>query len=84
MSASAAEVVLVNLEDLWLESEPQNVPGTTVQRPNWQRKARYSLETFCEMPQVLDTLGEVNGLRAGAMASRGAKSSRESRLGSAE
>jgi len=84
LSASAAEVVLVNLEDLWLESEPQNVPGTTVQRPNWQRKARYSLETFCEMPQVLDTLREINRLRTGAMASRGAKSSQESTLGSAE
>jgi len=64
LSASRAEVVLVNLEDLWGESQPQNVPGTTDQRPNWQRKARYSLEEFFRMTQVLDTLREVDRLRS--------------------
>lgn len=60
LSTSQARVVLVNLEDLWLEREPQNVPGTAEQRPNWLRKARHSLERFCEMPGVLGTLREVN------------------------
>ncbi|PYU96058.1 MAG: 4-alpha-glucanotransferase [Acidobacteria bacterium] len=64
LSASRAEVVLVNIEDLWGESQPQNVPGTTDQRPNWQRKARYSLEEFFRMTQVLDTLREVDRLRS--------------------
>jgi len=64
LSASRAEVVLVNLEDLWGESQPQNVPGTRDERPNWQRKARYSLEALCQMPQVLDTLREVDRLRS--------------------
>jgi len=64
LSASRAEVVLVNLEDLWGESLPQNVPGTRDERPNWQRKARYSLEALCQMPQVLDTLREVDRLRS--------------------
>ena len=63
LSASAARFVLVNLEDLWLETEPQNVPGTQGKRPNWQRKARYTLEAFCQMPQVIDTLLEVDRLR---------------------
>jgi len=63
LSASTAQVVLVNLEDLWLETQPQNVPGTQGQRTNWQRKARYSLEAFCQMPPVLDTLKELNYLR---------------------
>ncbi len=63
LSASPSELVLVNLEDLWLESEPQNVPGTSDQRPNWRRQARHRLEAFCRMPQVLDTLTEVNRLR---------------------
>jgi 4-alpha-glucanotransferase len=39
---SDADLVAVNLEDLWLEEEPQNVPGT-VERPNWRRKLRYLL-----------------------------------------
>jgi 4-alpha-glucanotransferase len=63
LSASPAQVVLVNVEDLWLEREAQNVPGTLQQRPNWQRKARHSLERFCEMPGVLGTLREVNDRR---------------------
>ena len=37
---TAAEFLLINLEDLWLEPAPQNVPGTWQERPNWQRKAR--------------------------------------------
>ena len=63
LSASPARVVLVNLEDLWLEQQPQNVPGTTDQYPNWQRRALYSLEQFCKMPAVLGTLRKINDLR---------------------
>jgi 4-alpha-glucanotransferase len=37
LAASAAHVVLVNVEDLWLEPAPQNVPGTSDERPNWRR-----------------------------------------------
>lgn len=33
-----AEVVLVALDDLALDPAPHNVPGTTTQRPNWQRR----------------------------------------------
>ena len=42
------EFLLINLEDLWLEPGPQNVPGTWHERPNWQRKARLSLEALRE------------------------------------
>lgn len=38
LSRGAAEVVLVALDDLALEPFPHNVPGTTTQRPNWQRR----------------------------------------------
>jgi 4-alpha-glucanotransferase len=44
VAGSRASLVLVNLEDLWLEEHPQNVPGTTDERANWRRKARYTLE----------------------------------------
>jgi alpha-1,4-glucan:alpha-1,4-glucan 6-glycosyltransferase/4-alpha-glucanotransferase len=40
-----AGLVLVNLEDLWLEERSQNVPGTPGLE-NWRRKARLSLEDF--------------------------------------
>ncbi|HEY0250237.1 MAG TPA: 4-alpha-glucanotransferase, partial [Kofleriaceae bacterium] len=38
LAAGPAEVVLVSLDDLALEPVPQNVPGTTSERPNWQRR----------------------------------------------
>jgi 4-alpha-glucanotransferase len=63
LAASKAQLVLVNLEDLWQETEPQNIPGTESEHPNWRRKARYSHENFSKMPQVLQVLHEVDELR---------------------
>jgi 4-alpha-glucanotransferase len=56
------EFLLINLEDLWLETAPQNVPGTWQERPNWQRKARLTLETIREQTsgvELLKTLGDI-------------------------
>jgi 4-alpha-glucanotransferase len=63
LARSAADFLLVNLEDLWLEPLPQNVPGTWDERPNWQRKARYSLEEIRLMPELLNTLKTVDQIR---------------------
>ncbi len=63
LSASRGRVVLVNLEDLWLETQSQNIPSTDREYPNWRLKARYDFETFCQMPQVTDTLRAINNLR---------------------
>jgi 4-alpha-glucanotransferase len=43
LKASPAEISLINLEDLWLETHPQNVPGTSTERPNWRRKSKLSI-----------------------------------------
>jgi 4-alpha-glucanotransferase len=62
LRASPAELVLVNLEDLWEEEKPQNVPGTSTERPNWRRKARHSIEeivTNAEFRDVLRSFGSV-------------------------
>jgi len=59
LAASPAPVVLVNLEDLWQETEPQNTPGTFRERPNWRRKTRYAFEEFSHMPAVLQLLRTV-------------------------
>lgn len=37
LARGPSDVVLVTLEDLWLEPLPQNVPGTSHERPNWLR-----------------------------------------------
>jgi 4-alpha-glucanotransferase len=64
LAASPGELVLINLEDLWLEKRPQNTPGTYLERPNWQRKARYSFEEFSQMADVVEALDEVHRRRA--------------------
>jgi 4-alpha-glucanotransferase len=62
--AESAEFLLVNLEDLWLETAPQNVPGTWHERPNWQRKACPSFEQIRAMPGLLDALKTIGDIRA--------------------
>ena len=63
LGSSAAEVVLVNLEDLWMETFPQNTPGTVTQRINWRRRTRLSLEQIREDPYVQKVLRRLDSLR---------------------
>jgi 4-alpha-glucanotransferase len=65
LAASPAEVVLLNLEDLWAESMPQNVPGTSTERVNWRRKTRLALEQILQSPALASVLGQLNKLRHG-------------------
>ena len=52
LSQSPAEIALVSLEDLWLERQPQNTPGTSEEKPNWRRKAVKTLEEICSSPSI--------------------------------
>jgi len=63
LAGSRAGTVVVNLEDLWRETEPQNMPGTWKERPNWMRKARRSLEDLRNLPRVDRVLREVDRIR---------------------
>ncbi len=63
LSISPAQMVLINLEDLWCETQPQNVPGTQDSFPNWQRKAHYNLEELAQRSEIRDILNAVNVLR---------------------
>ena len=74
LAASNARMVLVNLEDLWGEMAPQNVPGTNLERPNWQRKARYSLEDFTQSSRVAAILQAIGKLRGRSVAKSSSKS----------
>ncbi len=64
LAASPAESVLVNLEDLWLEKQPQNTPGTSVERPNWRRKASRSLAQMREQDDIIELFSTIDRLRA--------------------
>lgn len=44
LAASESAALLITLDDLWDEVEPQNVPGTGVERPNWVLRWPRSLE----------------------------------------
>jgi 4-alpha-glucanotransferase len=63
LAASPAKLVLLFLEDLWRETRPQNVPGTTTEYPNWRRRARFRFESFRRLPEVTSTLARVDALR---------------------
>jgi 4-alpha-glucanotransferase len=64
LARSRAPVVLANLEDLWLETQPQNTPGTFTERPNWRRKAKYAFDEFTQLPEVRLLLQQLNRRRA--------------------
>jgi 4-alpha-glucanotransferase len=63
LAAGDAEMVLVNLEDLWLETAPHNVPGTLDERPNWRRKLRYSIDEITQDHDVIGFLRELDRIR---------------------
>lgn len=63
LAGSPARVALVNLEDLWQETLPQNIPGTHRERPNWQRKTRLGIDEFTADTGIAEILKEVDRLR---------------------
>ena len=70
LAASPAPIALATLEDLWLETQPQNTPGTFLERPNWRRKTRYSFEQFRALPAVRRILAAVDAARRKSEATR--------------
>jgi 4-alpha-glucanotransferase len=66
MGATDAEIVLVNLEDLWLEPRPHNVPGTSTERPNWRRPAAHGVDELDAVPGAARTLAVLRDARDGA------------------
>jgi 4-alpha-glucanotransferase len=63
LATSSADVTLINLEDLWLEEQPQNVPGTSHEKPNWRRRMRYTLDELRNNEDLADTLHRVDAAR---------------------
>jgi 4-alpha-glucanotransferase len=65
LAASDVEILLVNLEDLWLETRPQNVPGTSHERANWRHKAKFSIEELQTMKELNEALKQLTKVRSG-------------------
>lgn len=64
LSASEALLVMVDLEDLMGEHEPQNRPGTS--EGNWRQRAALTLEEIRAAPWINGELENINRLRQGA------------------
>jgi 4-alpha-glucanotransferase len=62
LASSDARIVLVNLEDLWLEIKSQNIPSTSGECSNWRNKSRNSFEQFRDKPEVVTLLKEIDRL----------------------
>jgi 4-alpha-glucanotransferase len=70
LGRSNADLVLVNIEDLWLEQEPQNVPASPPETPNWRRKALHDLDTIESMDDVRAALQALAAARASGVRKR--------------
>jgi 4-alpha-glucanotransferase len=64
LAATPAELLLVNLEDLWGEKLPQNVPGTCAERPNWRRKSARGIEQIMASKEIRNFLKRLDRLRS--------------------
>lgn len=62
LAASPADLLVVNLEDLWLEEEPQNVPGV-LDPHNWRRKTARTLDDLTTDQEIRHCLEVVAQLR---------------------
>ncbi|MDE3087738.1 MAG: 4-alpha-glucanotransferase, partial [Acidobacteriota bacterium] len=63
LAAGQAEVVMVDLEDLWLEHEPQNRPGSGPEEGNFRRRATRQLEDVVADAGISAVLREVDARR---------------------
>jgi 4-alpha-glucanotransferase len=66
LGASEATTVLVAVDDLVHETDPQNVPGTPSDRPNWVRKQPCTLPELFSDPSIDALLRRLQGSRLGA------------------
>ncbi len=65
LAASPVYALVLNLEDFWLETKPQNVPGT-VRKHNWTHKTAFSLEKMESSKDIHQLQDDINRIRKGA------------------
>lgn len=77
MAAAPTKLLLVNLEDLWGETEPQNIPGTWKEYPNWRRKAEVPLEYWPALESMTSLLQDLSARRKDRKNAKSANVSRQ-------
>ncbi|HQV59008.1 MAG TPA: 4-alpha-glucanotransferase, partial [Ilumatobacteraceae bacterium] len=68
LASQDAQIAIYPLEDLWLETRPQNTPGTFQEEPNWRRTATVTLSELATDVQANATLDAIAQARAQAAA----------------
>ena len=68
VASQPADIAVFNLEDLWLEERPQNVPGTFQEEPNWRRVAARTIDELAADPQIGAVADRIDHRRADAAA----------------
>ncbi len=63
LGAGPSRFMMVNAEDLWLETRAQNMPGTSDQRPNWVGRAALRLEDMEQSERITGMLRRLDGIR---------------------
>jgi len=64
LAAAPSVVMLVQADDLAGETEPLNVPGTDLERPNWRRRLSCSVDELAQRPlarAILDRVKQERG-----------------------
>ena len=74
LAMTPAKLFLLSQEDLFKETDQQNLPGTTQEYPNWSVKMRYTVEelrsdakakTYCDMFRTAISESDRDGRTAG-------------------
>jgi 4-alpha-glucanotransferase len=63
LAASDAELLLVDLEDLWGETRPQNRPGTGPEADNWRRRSSRTMAEIHKDSELSALLSRLDRLR---------------------
>jgi 4-alpha-glucanotransferase len=68
LAASDAPVLLITLDDLAGETNPQNIPGTGVDRPNWVQRLPFAATDLAHDERLGVILSDVQARRLGSYA----------------
>ena len=52
LAMTPSKLFILGQQDLFKETEQQNLPGTTIEYPNWSLKMKYTLEQFRSDPEA--------------------------------
>ena len=63
IAKSPAAYFVVNLEDLWNEEMPQNIPGTWKEYPNWRKKFALDIEDWTKNETVMKAFNSLKEFR---------------------